>query len=93
MIVCLDQWIQLSDLPESVRQNGRAVSRPIPPSAPGEQTIFDVQRVELEELRKNLKQFQGNISDVAKAMGISRPTVYRKLKKYGLYPARNRYEE
>lgn len=93
VIVCLDQWIQLSDLPESVRQNGRAVSRPIPPSAPGEQTIFDVQRVELEELRKNLKQFQGNISDVAKAMGISRPTVYRKLKKYGLYPARNRYEE
>jgi len=39
---------------------------------------------EAEELLSLLRQHQGNVSEAARAMGVSRPTVYRKLKKYGI---------
>ena len=93
VIVCLDQLIQPADLPESVRQVKQAPPQAGQPADPRERTIFDIQRVELEELRSNLKKYRGNLSDVAKAMGVSRPTIYRKLKKYGLYPPKSKYEE
>ncbi len=43
----------------------------------------------LEELEKNavqsaLDRYMGNISMAAKKLGISRPTLYKKIKKYGL---------
>ena len=35
-------------------------------------------------IRKALAQTDGNISSAAKALGISRPTLYDLLKQYGL---------
>lgn len=90
VIVCLDQLIQPADMPQQMKPSPH---RTAIPERAREQTIFDVQRVELEELRKNLKKYHGNLSDVAKAMGVSRPTIYRKLKKYGLYSAKSKYED
>jgi len=35
-------------------------------------------------IREAFERFHGNISAAAKSLGISRPTLYAKLKKYGL---------
>lgn len=37
-----------------------------------------------QTVRNALQRFQGNISAAAKALGVSRPTLYAKMKKYGL---------
>ena len=55
------------------------------------QQALEESRREAEALRECLRACGGNLSDVAKRLGVSRPTVYRKLKKYGLY-VKNRYE-
>lgn len=40
--------------------------------------------VEEKTIRAAMSRYGGNISMVAKALGISRPTLYAKLKKYGI---------
>lgn len=40
---------------------------------------------ERERLKNLLLQYNGNLSRVAKELGVSRPTLYRRLKKCGLY--------
>ncbi len=35
-------------------------------------------------IREAVQRFKGNISAAAKALGVSRPTLYAKMKKYGL---------
>jgi transcriptional regulator with PAS, ATPase and Fis domain len=35
-------------------------------------------------IRQAMKQYNGNLSLVAKALKISRPTLYSRLKKYGI---------
>jgi two-component system response regulator HydG len=43
-----------------------------------------LKRVERELIRLNLQKFNGNRGRVAKALGISERTLYRKLKEYGM---------
>ena len=40
--------------------------------------------IEESQIREAIRRFNGNISAAAKALGVSRPTLYAKLKKYGL---------
>jgi len=40
--------------------------------------------VEQNVLEKTLHHFDGNICKSAKSLGVSRPTVYRKMKSYGI---------
>jgi transcriptional regulator of acetoin/glycerol metabolism len=37
-------------------------------------------------LSETMQKFHGNAAEAAKALGISRSTLYRKLKKYGIIP-------
>ena len=46
--------------------------------------VFSLQRTEKEQIRRALEQTAGNRDATAKLLGISRATVYRKLKEYGL---------
>lgn len=39
---------------------------------------------EVETIKKALEQYQWNISETAKALGIGRNTLYRKIKEYGI---------
>ena len=39
---------------------------------------------EAEALLDLLRRHQGNISEVARELGVSRPTIYRNMKKYGI---------
>ena len=43
-----------------------------------------LQSAEEQVIRAALKKYNGNLSLVAKALGISRPTLYNRLKKYNL---------
>lgn len=59
----------LSDRPDSMAQG----------------TLRAVSEAEEERMvREAVERFHGNISAAAKALGISRPTLYAKLKKFGL---------
>jgi len=43
-----------------------------------------IEKMEEDILRKTLYEFEGNISQAAKKLGIGRATIYRKAKKYNL---------
>jgi transcriptional regulator of acetoin/glycerol metabolism len=40
--------------------------------------------VELQTINAALRHFQGNVSHAAKALGLTRGALYRRLEKYGL---------
>ena len=40
--------------------------------------------VERELIRRTLKRHDGNVSDAAKALGLSRSALYRRLERHGL---------
>ncbi|MBL8261603.1 MAG: sigma-54-dependent Fis family transcriptional regulator [Xanthomonadaceae bacterium] len=45
---------------------------------------FDLELVEEQTIHRAVKHFHGNMSQAAKALGISRGALYRRLEKYGL---------
>ena len=45
---------------------------------------FNLEEIEAVVIRNALSHFGGNISKVARELGISRPSLYRKLARYGL---------
>lgn len=45
---------------------------------------MDLEEVEAFLIKKALARFKGNLSEAAKALGLSRSGLYRRLKKYGL---------
>jgi transcriptional regulator of acetoin/glycerol metabolism len=64
--------VQLADLPEDVR---RQTAR---------RRLTRLEQVELEQILVVLRQANGNKVDAAKALGISRATLYRKIKAFGI---------
>ncbi|MEY8304618.1 sigma-54 interaction domain-containing protein [Anaerosalibacter bizertensis] len=49
-----------------------------------DEIIFTLETVEKKYIEKALNKFDGNISQTAKALGIGRNTLYRKIKKYSI---------
>ena len=49
-----------------------------------ERSLTLIERVELEAIRKALHEANGNRSKAADILGLSRATVYRKMKTYRL---------
>ena len=46
--------------------------------------------IELEMIRLAIDHYQGQMSEVARRLGIGRSTLYRKLKEYGIDPETGR---
>ncbi|MFN6971688.1 MAG: sigma-54-dependent transcriptional regulator [Rheinheimera sp.] len=46
--------------------------------------VFDLEIVEQQTINAALRHFQGNVSHAAKALGLTRGALYRRLEKYGL---------
>ncbi len=76
--------ITVADLPEECLE--RVIG---PAAAPvgADQDAGDPRRDALERL---LKEHHWRISPVARALGISRPTVYRRMRRYRLTPPNQR---
>ena len=53
-------------------------------SRPGMTDEGSSERSEESKVREAMERCNGNISAAAKLLGVSRPTLYAKLKKYGL---------
>lgn len=49
-----------------------------------EDEIMTLKELEIREIKKSLRIFNGNMTKAAKSLGISRNTFYNKMKKYGL---------
>ena len=62
-------------------------SRSVDPGATSSTPIsvaMSLEELEKAAIEKALKRHQGNLSDVARQLGIGRSTLYRKLEQYGL---------
>ncbi|MBU1556098.1 MAG: sigma 54-interacting transcriptional regulator, partial [Gammaproteobacteria bacterium] len=54
------------------------------PATPEADTDFLLEFVEEKTIRQALQYYQGNVSQAAKALGLTRGALYRRLEKYGL---------
>ncbi|KEJ01196.1 ATPase AAA [Clostridium botulinum A2B7 92] len=50
-----------------------------------ETMVFNLEIVEKNHIKEVLNKFDGNVSSAARALGIGRNTLYRKIEKYSLY--------
>jgi DNA-binding NtrC family response regulator len=73
VLMCRTEEIQLADL-------GLATQRTVSQNL--EQ--LSLEAVETILIRKALQRFQGNVSQAAEALGLSRGALYRRMEKYGL---------
>ena len=49
-----------------------------------DESIATIADYEEKMIREAMKKYNGNLTLVAKALDISRPTLYNRLKKYGI---------
>jgi transcriptional regulator with GAF, ATPase, and Fis domain len=66
-------------------ESDRELSRLFAAGRSAEQAPFSLQANERERIRAALRQADGNRNRAAKLLGISRATIYRKIKEYGLH--------
>jgi len=55
--------------------------------------ICSLQEIEEKAIKASIRKFDGNISKVAKVLGISRNTLYVKMKKYGVEYKNTKFDE
>ncbi len=75
VVLGLKDELQLDDFPEEIRRPAPALSS----AGPG--TLDELERQRIVDA---LRQFAGNKKEAAAALGISRDTIYQKIKKYGI---------
>ncbi len=77
LVLGRDAVITRADLPDPLRETGR-------PLAPGAAPVRSLADVEREQIANALQLVQGNKAAAARALGIDRKTLYRKLVAYGI---------
>ena len=83
---------ELENLIELMLNTGCRDNRPLRNKEPIEpedipeidERAFNLETVEREHICKTLQYYNGNISNCAKALGLGRNTLYRKIEKYGI---------
>ena len=83
-VLCHDGMIDVHHLPEDF-QHHKAENRGLPADG---RTTFRLSIGESEVIRAALKQCNGHIGKTAKELGISRTTLWRKMKKYAIEAVR-----
>jgi len=78
-VVCDQSFIQPEHLLPSVQQTGHSKEPPIPPH-----TLTTAEKKK-QELVQALKRTGGNRSEAAKLLGISRTTVWNRMRRYGVF--------
>ncbi|WP_338605513.1 sigma-54-dependent Fis family transcriptional regulator [Desulfoferula mesophila] len=75
-IVCDDRDIQVEHLPQRLFRAGL--------TAPVSQTVQPLKQMEAEVLKNALAECDGNVAKVARKLGLSRSTIYRRMKELGI---------
>lgn len=57
---------------------------------PSSQKVEKMEELEAKAIEQAIFQFRGNLTEAAKALGIGRATLYRKVKQYNLNPSEAR---
>jgi PAS domain S-box-containing protein len=78
LVTCHEEIIQPQHLPETIYKPRRQSS-----SVP-RKSSFNIQEIERRELLEVLKRTDGNQSKAADILGISRVTVWNRMKRYGI---------
>jgi len=86
MLVSAGLELSLEDLPPAIAAGdgaaGRRPAAPVgPAAAPSGRSLEELER---EAIVRAMEANHGNLSDVARQLGIGRSTLYRKLEQYGL---------
>lgn len=87
--LCSDHVIRLSNLPQEIVDPAEPPSVPATDAAQAstlEAPIPTLQGAERAALVRTLQQHDWNVSHAARALGISRNTLYRKFRKHGITP-------
>jgi two-component system response regulator AtoC len=79
--LCRGERIGLRDLPPRILGEGAASTRPGTPG-PGPAKSLNLEEMEKSFIQTALRQTDGNVTEAAKLLGISRRTLHRKLKTY-----------
>ncbi len=78
-VVCAGDTIRREDLPPQIR--GEAA---VPLTAPRESEKSPLGAAEAATIRDALKRHRNNRTETARSLGVSRNTLWRKMKKYGI---------
>ena len=89
-VVSADEHITLDDLPPAVRRAHREVGAPASRRISQEVPVLPLHELERRAILGAFEETDGNVSEVARLLGISRATLYRKFKQYGLDPSQER---
>jgi DNA-binding NtrC family response regulator len=86
---CAGRIVQREDLPDAIRRDaGVSVAAPESADAAGENKLARARvRAEAQQLRDALAQAGNNRTHAAAALGVSRVTLYKKLRRHGLLDA------
>ncbi len=85
VLFCKGDTIQVEHLPASLRK--KAPGRPVaaPPAAEVVTNLQDaVKQAEISAIRAALAKTEGKRSDAAELLGVSRKTLWEKIRNYGL---------
>lgn len=77
MVTCHEEFIKPHHLPETIY-------KPRYPSTRGKRETFNMQEIEKRELIEALEKTQGNQSKAADILGVSRVTVWNRMKRHGI---------
>jgi len=77
-VTCHEEVIKPHHLPETIHKPQR---RPAPASR---KNSFNMQEIEKRELLEALEKTEGNQSKAAEILGVSRVTVWNRMKRYGI---------
>ncbi|MBU4278277.1 MAG: sigma-54-dependent Fis family transcriptional regulator [Proteobacteria bacterium] len=75
-IVCDDREIKVEHLPQRIFRPGLA--------ARVAETVQPMKQMEAEVLKNALAECDGNVAKVARSLGLSRSTIYRRMKEMGI---------
>ena len=59
----------------------------IPFPGANQSRVFTINEMESETIKNAIYEYKGNLTEAAKALGIGRATLYRKVKQYNLDPS------
>jgi transcriptional regulator of acetoin/glycerol metabolism len=83
-VVCGGNVIEREDLPPHVLGQRLGPTSSVPAGGSEEEALGPLQSAEVIAIREALDRHRGNRTKAAEDLGVSRNTLWRKMKKYGI---------